>query len=333
MICLQCHGAVDEQAAACSRCGAVLLLPVQCAHCRAVNRPGSQFCDQCGQPLEPRSDPRADSLKSERKHVTVQEVVYNSLLKPDRRSIHERIARTLESLFHDRLDSVLDNLALHYSNSDCTDKAAEYLIRSGEKSLEKYAVEESHDYYASAYRLLNRIAAQTLEAVIATTEQFGYEYVVTSANAFYGIVSAALGNLGKGVAIIRERIQIHRQRGKRNHDLIFTHMLGRFYFSLVFRKGSLGLTALIKNAGFLMRTMPMASRLAEQYLREAIEIGMQIGTRLRLAQACLDLGLLYGHKKRFTDARAYIARSIDLFDRCGADVLLVETRAALDDLS
>jgi hypothetical protein len=110
-------------------------------------------------------------------------------------------------------------------------------------------------------------------------------------------------------------------------------MLGRFYFSLVFRKGSLGLTALIKNAGFLMRTMPMASRLAEQYLREAIEIGMQIGTRLRLAQACLDLGLLYGHKKRFTDARAYIARSIDLFDRCGADVLLVEARAALDDLS
>ncbi len=76
----------------------------------------------------------------------------------------------------------------------------------------------------------------------------------------------------------------------------------------------------------------MASRLAERYLREAIEIGTQIGTRLRLAQACLDLGLLYGHKKRISDAREYIARSIDLFDRCGADVLLVEARAALDDL-
>jgi tetratricopeptide (TPR) repeat protein len=176
------------------------------------------------------------------------------------------------------------------------------------------------------------IAAQTLEAVIATTEQFGYEYVGTSANAFYGIVSAAMGNLGEGAAIIRERIQTHRQRGKRNHDLIFTHMLGRFYLSLVRRQGSLGFTTVIKNAGFLLRTLPKASRLAERYLREAIEIGTQIGTRLRLAQACLDTGLLHGHKNQFNDARDYIARSIDLFDRCGADVLLVEARAALDDL-
>ncbi len=36
-----------------------------------MNRPSSKFCDQCGQPLEPRSDPRVDCLKSERKHVTV----------------------------------------------------------------------------------------------------------------------------------------------------------------------------------------------------------------------------------------------------------------------
>lgn len=41
---------------------------------------------------------------------------------------------------------------------------------------------------------------------------------------------------------------------------------------------------------------------------------------------------LYGHKNRFNDARAYIAKSIDLFDRCGADMLLVEARAAQDEL-
>jgi tetratricopeptide (TPR) repeat protein len=176
------------------------------------------------------------------------------------------------------------------------------------------------------------LAARTLEAVIATTEQFGYDYVGTSANAFYGIVSAAMGNLGKGVDIIRARIQTHRRRGKRNHDLIFTHMLGRFYLSLVLRQGTWGFRLVIKNAGFLLRTLPMAPRLAERYLREAIDIGTQIGTRLRLAQACLDLGLLYRHKKRFSEARGYIARSIDLFDRCNADMLLAEARAVLDEL-
>ena len=58
----------------------------------------------------------------------------------------------------------------------------------------------------------------------------------------------------------------------------------------------------------------------------------QIGICLKLAQACLDLGLLYDHKKRFGDDRDYIARSIDRLDRCGADMLLVEARAALEDL-
>jgi hypothetical protein len=109
-------------------------------------------------------------------------------------------------------------------------------------------------------------------------------------------------------------------------------MLGKFYLSLVLRQGTLGFSTIIKNAGFLLRTLPMASRLAERYLREAIEISTQIGTRLRLAHAFLDLGLLYGHKNRFNDARDYIARSIDLFDRCGADMLLTEARTALDNL-
>jgi len=38
-----------------------------------------------------------------------------------------------------------------------------------------------------------------------------------------------------------------------------------------------------------------------------------------------------GRQKRFNDAREYLARSIDLFDRCGADMLLVEARAAQDE--
>jgi class 3 adenylate cyclase/tetratricopeptide (TPR) repeat protein len=494
------------------------------------------------------------------KHAIVQEVVYAGLLIKDRRAIHEKIALTLEDQFVGRLDSVLETLALHYANSACVHKAAEYLIRSGEKSLEKYAVEESHRYYERAYRLLKEIAvptaeeqamiidliikwyfalnkrglfremldllrsheadvnafgdplrtgmynvcmgwalqrrelvsesytyliralktgdetgddnligyscaglcwtctdlgrmdealaygrqaakvaeriktdhelfrfnltgmgllhffsgdinacwksgeqlirfgetkgdvrtfsegyllmgasrmaagdfveaesllvkaievsvdpiytlnarfflsyayfsqgkvllaARTLEFVIATTEQFGYEYVGTSANAFYGIVSASMGNLRKGVSLIQEQIQCHRRHGKRNHDLIFTHMLGRFYLSLVRRQQTSGFMAFIKNAGFLLRTLPVASRLAERYLREAIEMGTQIHARLRLAQATQDLGLLYAHKKQFNEARRYLTRSIDLLDQCGADVLLSGARAALDDL-
>lgn len=69
-------------------------------------------------------------------------------------------------------------------------------------------------------------------------------------------------------------------------------MLGRFYLTLVLRKVKWGFRPVIKNAGFPLRAPPMAPRLAERYLREAI----------------------------------------DLFDRCDADMLLAESRSALDDL-
>ncbi|BBO77210.1 hypothetical protein DSCW_46270 [Desulfosarcina widdelii] len=495
------------------------------------------------------------------KHAIVQEVVYKSLLKKDRRIIHGKIAITLESRFQGRQDSIPELLALHYANSDQSQKAAEYLILSGEKSLKKYSVEESHRYYEKAYRLLSRIespsadeqamlidlivkwyftfnkqglfremldllrthesdvrafgdarrtgmyevclgwalqrrelliesydyltralaagwklgddsliayssaclcwtcadlgrmeeavafghqaaeiarrietdheltrfnltgmgvafihggnlaacwktgeqllefgdavgdvrtfsegyllmgnvrmaaadfvqaefylkkaievavdpiyslnarfclsyvyfsqgnaalAAQTLETVIDATRKSGYEFVGTSATAFYGIVSAAMGDMEKGISLVCEQIRKQRKRGKRNHDMIFTYMLGRFYLDLARKKVPLGIRCAVKNARFLLRSLPAASRLAERYLREAIDIGTRIDARIRLAQAHLDLGRLYMHKKRFGDARSHIEQSISLFDRCDAPILLAEAQALLGSLS
>ena len=86
-------------------------------------------------------------------------------------------------------------------------------------------------------------------------------------------------------------------------------------------------------AVFLLRSLPAASRLAERYLREAVDIGTRIDARIRLAQAHLDLGRLYVHKKRFGDARSHIDQSIALFDRCDAPILCAEARTVLGSLS
>jgi tetratricopeptide (TPR) repeat protein len=174
------------------------------------------------------------------------------------------------------------------------------------------------------------LAAQTLETVIDATKKSGYEFVGTSAKAFYGIVSAAMGDMEKGIALVREQIGRQRKRGKRNHELIFTHMLGRFYLSLAQRKVPIGFTCAIRNTRFLLHALPAASRLAERYLREAVDIGTQIDARIRLAQAHLDLGRLRLHQKRFNDARSHIEQSIALFGCCDAPILLAEARTELD---
>jgi tetratricopeptide (TPR) repeat protein len=88
------------------------------------------------------------------KHPLTQEVVYNGLLKKERQDIHEQIARVMEHLFEGRLSEFYETLAYHFSLGRSANKAVEYLVKAGEKSLARYAVDEAHEYYKKAYDIL-----------------------------------------------------------------------------------------------------------------------------------------------------------------------------------
>jgi predicted ATPase/class 3 adenylate cyclase len=88
------------------------------------------------------------------KHALTQEVVYNGLLKKERKEIHKRIGMVMEQLFNDRLPEFYEALSFHFSQAKSIYKAVDYLVKSGEKSLSRYAVQESHKYYKKAYNLI-----------------------------------------------------------------------------------------------------------------------------------------------------------------------------------
>ncbi|MGD8209978.1 MAG: adenylate/guanylate cyclase domain-containing protein [Desulfobacterales bacterium] len=88
------------------------------------------------------------------KHALTQEIVYNGLLKKQRWEIHEQIARVIESVFKDRLAEFNETLAYHFSQGQSDAKAVDYLVKSGEKSLARYAVEEAHQYFKKAYEIM-----------------------------------------------------------------------------------------------------------------------------------------------------------------------------------
>ncbi len=97
------------------------------------------------------------------KHRLTQETVYNGLLKKERREIHERIGRVIEKLFQDRLPEFYETLAYHFSKGQSELKAVNYLIKSGEKSLKRYALEESDQYFRRAYDMLSNRPEKTKE--------------------------------------------------------------------------------------------------------------------------------------------------------------------------
>ena len=124
-----------------------------------------EYIDQSLKGLEQLDLIRSRSLQPELeymfKHALTQEVVYNGLLKKERKEIHERIGFVMEQLFQDRLPEFYDTLGFHFKQSESVLKAIEYLRKSGEKSLKRYAVEESHQYYKEAFALLDSKAEKT----------------------------------------------------------------------------------------------------------------------------------------------------------------------------
>lgn len=94
------------------------------------------------------------------KHALTQEVVYTGLLRKERQEIHERIGTVIEIVFHDRLQEFFETLAYHFKHGLSEQKAIEYLLKSGEKSLKKYAVYESDRYFREAYGILVEQAAK-----------------------------------------------------------------------------------------------------------------------------------------------------------------------------
>ncbi|NIQ40093.1 MAG: AAA family ATPase [Proteobacteria bacterium] len=97
------------------------------------------------------------------KHALTQEVVYNGLLKKERQEIHERIALVMEELFRDRLSEFSETLAFHFAQGQSIRKAVDYLVKAGEKSLGRYAVEESHQYFKEAFDLMSNKPDKTKE--------------------------------------------------------------------------------------------------------------------------------------------------------------------------
>lgn len=115
------------------------------------------------------------------KHSLTHDVVYGGMLKENRRRIHERIGRTIEEGFEDRLSEYFEAMAFHFKQGRSTRKAVLYLVKSGEKSLARYSLDEANEYFKEAFELLTdrddadaADASRLIDLVIAWTQVFYY---------------------------------------------------------------------------------------------------------------------------------------------------------------
>jgi class 3 adenylate cyclase/tetratricopeptide (TPR) repeat protein len=212
------------------------------------------------------------------KHAVTHEVVYNGLLKKERREIHEQIARVMEGLFHDRLPEFYETLAYHFERSNSIPKAVDYLMKSGEKSVKRYAVEESHQYHNQAYALLSdRLERPKQDNTLVVDLLIQWAYVFYYRGDFTGLIKLFAAHED-----IADKLDDKARKG------MFNGWFGWGHF------------------------MAGATGTSKQYLLNALEIGEEAEDQNVIAYACTWLAWCYADMGLLKEAISFGQRALEI---------------------
>ncbi|MCI0475018.1 MAG: tetratricopeptide repeat protein [Anaerolineales bacterium] len=150
-------------------------------------------------------------------HVLIQETVYHSLLMRRREYLHHKIGASIETLYQDRLDGHIEELAFHFAESKDLDRALPYAIRAGKHAAERFANEQALRHYQRAAEFLTRIQPTTEQKIDAYTglgsvQTFTGDY--SGATTSYLIALEVVRSSGKTLEQTRQCAEIMRSIGR-----------------------------------------------------------------------------------------------------------------------
>lgn len=88
------------------------------------------------------------------RHALLQDTAYESLLKQERKQLHQVVGQALEQLYPDRVGEMAAVLARHFEQAGDTDKAVDYLAAAAKFAIDRNAITEAFDLYGRASALL-----------------------------------------------------------------------------------------------------------------------------------------------------------------------------------
>ena len=179
-------------------------------------------------------------------------------------------------------------------------------------------------FMGMCYSLENRFeeAEEPLKEVLAYSDEFGCEALGTAAQVFLAVLLISRGELARGLKELKRLAASAGNNGRFWAKSVIEHIQGSIYLRLLQRESSLGLWGLIRNAGFLIKTMPQAAQKAEMHFNRSVSIASRIGSTNIVGQASLDLGRLYQLKKEKERSRECIKEAIRIFQDIGASAHL-----------
>jgi len=168
--------------------------------------------------------------------------------------------------------------------------------------------------------------------VIDFDERFNIFWFAGSAHLSFAMLKIIKGQMSEGVKAIENLRDRFFADGDIVRYLMAERLLGEVYLKMVEGSGPKSFSLLARNIPFLLSNLPFADGKAHKHLKEAIRVSKEVGDKVSLGQAYLDLGLLHKKKKRTEQARKCISEAIQLFEQCEAEGFLKQAKEALTSL-
>jgi len=291
------------------------------------------------------------------KDAVTKDVIYSSLLHKNRRELHMKIARAIESLYSEKKENYLDMLAYHYLHSGDVEKAVSYLIQAGDKAKSIYGNREAIAYYQQALALMVKHRGSWQPYELKAREMLGDLHDLT------GDYHDALKHYGRGAKLARtemERVEflrkigmVHEKKGELDEALkSYAEAMaslspkenpletGRVYLNIGWihnRKGdhekaidfcnrALRLfeqekrdyeRALALNNLAVIHEFQGDWGLAEKYNMDSIGLMKKIGDQRKLGSFYNSMGLLAWKKGMFQESKEHFMESLLLMESIG----------------
>ncbi len=151
---------------------------------RVLNRPEhrvlrilSRELGQKHRLLDQRGESTAGSQRISRfrfSHQLIQRYVYNSLSASERRLLHKEVARAMEDLLADDVETVSIRLAYHYAQTDSKEKTLHYLTEAGHQARKRYDGHQAVRFYTEALSLVAENAPWRFHLLAARSGVFDW---------------------------------------------------------------------------------------------------------------------------------------------------------------
>jgi tetratricopeptide (TPR) repeat protein len=144
----------------------------------------------------------------------------------------------------------------------------------------------------------------------------------------FGVLLVMRGEFKKGIKLIEEQRDNALKSNAISSFLVINYLLANVYLNMVTREMPVRIPVIIKNMGFLIKTLPFAAKKAEQILLSIVNKTKNMRVSLT-APSYMNLAKLYKHKGKKKQAKELIVKAIEIFKENGNYKFLEQAEAEL----